>query len=141
MAETISFRPLNQRGQGEVPLHSEVGQRIRELRLKKGMLQEELARKAGLSPSALSNFEQGRRRTSLDWLRKIGKALGVSVSDLIPESRTRKPLAENKEEEKLLAHWRKIGNPDLQDQLLEVMELSASGSGQSGHSGKNRARN
>lgn len=106
-------------------MHAEVGQKIRELRLKKGMLQEELARKAGLSPSALSNFEQGRRRTSLDWLRKIGKALGVSVSDLIPESRTRKPLAESKEEEKLLGHWRKIGSPDLQDQLLEVIELAA----------------
>ena len=108
-------------------MHTEVGQRIRELRLKRGMLQEELARKAGLSPSALSNFEQGRRRTSLDWLRKISKALGVSVSDLIPESRTRKPLAENKEEERLLGHWRKIGNADLQDQLLELIELSAGG--------------
>jgi transcriptional regulator with XRE-family HTH domain len=113
-------------------LHAEVGQKIRELRLKKGMLQEELARKAGLSPSALSNFEQGRRRTSLDWLRKISKALGVSVSDLIPESRTRKPLAENKEEEKLLGHWRRIGNPDLQDQLLEVIELSAAGARRKG---------
>ena len=108
-------------------MHAEVGQRIRELRQKQGMLQEELARKAGLSPSALSNFEQGRRRTSLDWLKKISNSLGVSVSDLIPESRTRKPLAENKEEEKLLSHWRKVGNPDLQDQLLEVIELSASG--------------
>jgi transcriptional regulator with XRE-family HTH domain len=128
MVETLSFRPTGKtRPQGEIPLHAEVGQKIRELRLKKGMLQEELARKAGLSPSALSNFEQGRRRTSLDWLRKIGKALGVTVSDLIPESRTRKPLAENKEEEKLLGHWRKIGNIDLQDQLLEVVELSASG--------------
>ena len=108
-------------------MHAEVGQRIRELRQKKGMLQEELARKAGLSPSALSNFEQGRRRTSLDWLKKIGKALDVSVSELIPDSRTRKPLAESKEEEKLLSHWRKIGNPELQDQLLEVIELSATG--------------
>ena len=113
----------------ENPMHAEVGHRIRELRQKKGMLQEELARKAGLSPSALSNFEQGRRRTSLDWLKKLSKALGVSVSDLIPESRTRKPLAENHEEEKLLASWRKIGNPDLQDQLLEVIELAATRTG------------
>ncbi len=107
-------------------MHAEVGQRIRELRQKRGMLQEELARKAGLSPSALSNFEQGRRRTSLDWLKKISKSLDVKVSDLIPDSHTRKPLAENKEEQKLLGHWRKIGNQDLQDQLLEVIELSAS---------------
>ena len=106
-------------------MHVEVGQRIRRLRLKKGMLQEELARKAGLSPSALSNFEQGRRRTSLEWLRRISKTLGVSMSDLIPDARIRKPLAQTEEEEKLLSLWRRIGNVDLQDQLLEVIELTA----------------
>lgn len=107
-------------------MHADVGQRIRKLRLKKGMLQEELARKAGLSPSALSNFEQGRRRTSLDWLRKISKTLGVPMSDLIPESRIRKPLAESQEEEKLLAVWRKLGSQEIQDQLLDVIDLTAS---------------
>ena len=118
-------------------MHTEVGQRIRTLRQKKGMLQEELARKAGLSPSALSNFEQGRRRTSLDWLRKISKALGVPMSDLIPESRVRKPLAETKEEEALLAVWRKIGTPELQDQLLELIESAAN---RANHRGAKRGR-
>ena len=107
-------------------MHADVGQRIRKLRLKKGMLQEELARKAGLSPSALSNFEQGRRRTSLDWLRKISKTLGVPMSDLIPESRVRKPLAESEEEERLLAVWRKLGSQEIQDQLLDVIDMTAS---------------
>ena len=106
-------------------MHAEVGRRIRQLRQKKGLLQEVAARKAGLSASALSNFEQGRRRISLEWLRKLGKVLGVPVSDLIPDSRVRKPLAENDEEENLLASWRKIGNADLQDQLLELIELTA----------------
>jgi transcriptional regulator with XRE-family HTH domain len=118
-------------------MHAQVGQRIRTLRQKKGMLQEELARKAGLSPSALSNFEQGRRRTSLDWLRKISKALGVSMSDLIPESRVRKPLAETEEEEKLLAVWRKIGAQDIQDQLLDIVESAAS---RTDHRGSKRGR-
>lgn len=107
------------------PMHADVGRRIRELRQSKRLLQEELARKAGLSASALSNFEQGRRRISLEWLRKISKILGVTVSDLIPDSRVRKPLAENDEEENLLANWRKIGNVDLQDQLLELIEVTA----------------
>ena len=106
-------------------MHVEVGRRIRELRQEKGLLQEELARKAGLSASALSNFEQGRRRISLEWLRKISKVLGVTVSDLIPDSRIRKPLAENDEEEGLLSSFRKIGNSDVQDQLLELIELTA----------------
>jgi transcriptional regulator with XRE-family HTH domain len=103
-------------------MHEEVGKRIREQRQKKGMLQEELARRAGLSPSALSNFEQGRRRVSLEWLRKISRVLGVTVSDLIPESRVRKPLAQTDEEERLITRWRKIGSPDVQDQLLELVE-------------------
>ncbi len=111
--------------QQQVEMHVEVGRRIRELRQEKGLLQEELARKAGLSASALSNFEQGRRRISLEWLRKISKVLGVTVSDLIPDSRVRKPLAENDEEEGLLSSWRNIGNADLQDQLLELIELTA----------------
>ncbi len=106
-------------------MHLEVGRRIRELRQEKGLLQEELARTAGLSASALSNFEQGRRRISLEWLRKISKVLGVTVSDLIPDSRIRKPLAENDEEEGLLSNWRGIGNTDVQDQLLELIELTA----------------
>jgi transcriptional regulator with XRE-family HTH domain len=106
-------------------MHAEVGRRIRELRLNKHLLQEELARRAGLSASALSNFEQGRRRISLEWLRKISRVLGVTVSDLIPDSRVRKPLAENDEEESLLASWRKISNADLQDQLLELIEVTA----------------
>lgn len=118
-------------------MHAEVGHRIRKQRQKKGMLQEELARKAGLSPSALSNFEQGRRRTSLGWLRKISKALGVSMAELIPESRVRKPLARTVEEEKLLAVWRKVGNPELQDQLLEILELTA---GQFNQKSTKRAR-
>jgi transcriptional regulator with XRE-family HTH domain len=118
-------------------MHADVGQRIRTLRQKKGMLQEELARKAGLSPSALSNFEQGRRRTSLDWLRKISKSLGVPMSDLIPDSRVRKPLAETDQEEKLLAIWRKIGSPDIQDQLLDIIELTAN---RTNHRGSKRGR-
>lgn len=106
-------------------MHAEVGKRIREFRHKKGMLQEELARRAGLSPSALSNFEQGRRRTSFVWLKRISKALGVRVSDLIPESRARRRLAETKEEEKLLQNWRKIGSDDLREQLLDVIESTS----------------
>ena len=106
-------------------MHTDVGQRIRELRQKQGLLQDELARKSGLSSSALSNFEQGRRRTSLDCLKKISRALGISISDLIPDSRLRRPLAETKEEERLLIHWRKIGNSEIQDKLLEVIELFA----------------
>ena len=107
-------------------MHKQIGQRIREFRKKRGMLQVELANKVGLSTSAISNFERGRRRASLNLLTEIGGALDVKVSELIPDSLSRKALAENKEEQMLLKQWRKIANTDLQDRLLEVIELSVS---------------
>lgn len=107
-------------------LHVEIGRRIRELRKKKGLLQEELARKSGLSASALSNFEQGRRRASLAWLGRIARSLGVPVPDLIPQSRARPPLAESPEEEALLTAWRSLsGDPLLQDETLDFIERLA----------------
>jgi transcriptional regulator with XRE-family HTH domain len=96
------------------------------------MLQEVLARKTGISPSALSNFEQGRRRVSLARLHRISRALGVTAADLIPESRGHKPLAQTPEEETLLAAFRKlVRHPELQDQLLTLIELVASGTSRS----------
>jgi hypothetical protein len=59
------------------------------------------------------------------------------MAELIPDSRVRKPLAESAEEEKLLGIWRKVGNPDIQDQLLEVVELTAS---RLNHKGSKKAR-
>jgi len=110
------------------PFQVEVGRLIRHARKRRSILQEDLARKVGLSPSALSNFERGRRRISLGWLRRIGKALGVPVADLIPESRTRRPIATSTDEEALLLAWRRLAvDPALQESVLEFFERLAVG--------------
>ena len=44
-----------------------VGERIRALRKRKRIRQKQLAKIVGISPGALTNFEKGRRRISLDW--------------------------------------------------------------------------
>jgi hypothetical protein len=61
------------------------------------------------------------------------------MSDLIPESRIRKPLAESPEEEKLLSTWRKLGNPEIQDQLLDVIEMTANNVNHRPKKGRSRA--
>ncbi|HVM13595.1 MAG TPA: XRE family transcriptional regulator [Egibacteraceae bacterium] len=54
-----------------------LGDHLRELRAWRGVGQAELARKVGISPSALSQAERGVRAVSAETLMRIWEALGV----------------------------------------------------------------
>jgi transcriptional regulator with XRE-family HTH domain len=81
-----------------------IGQRIRKYRLEKGMSASKLAERAGISKSYLSELETGsgnHKRPSAETLYRIGKALGIAMSDLLgvpfitsPASETPPGLAE-----------------------------------------------
>lgn len=61
-----------------------VGERIAHYRRDAGLTASELAEKAGISKSYLSELESGDdRRPSAETLYAIGKALGVAMSDLL----------------------------------------------------------
>ncbi|MBC7980361.1 MAG: helix-turn-helix domain-containing protein [Armatimonadetes bacterium] len=59
-----------------------MGERIRELRLQKGISLRELARRADVSRSFLSDIEVGRSYPSEDALERIARELGVSPANL-----------------------------------------------------------
>ena len=65
----------------------EIGQKIRDARLAKGLTQEELGNLVGLQKSAIAKYENGRvvniKRSTL---QKLAKALDLRGSDLIIES-------------------------------------------------------
>lgn len=61
----------------------EIGKKIKALRLEKGMKQLELAKKAGISNTFLSDIEIGRTNPSLKTLEKIANALGTTCSDFL----------------------------------------------------------
>jgi transcriptional regulator with XRE-family HTH domain len=56
---------------------------LRKTREEKGLSQAELAEKAGLQPSAVSHFEAGRRRPSLENLKRLADALNVTLDSLL----------------------------------------------------------
>lgn len=60
-----------------------VGKNIRERRRELGMTQEELAAKAGIERSYLSNIEAGKKNFSLGVLDSIASALKIMPSDLM----------------------------------------------------------
>jgi transcriptional regulator with XRE-family HTH domain len=59
-----------------------LGKAVRELRRKRGATQEALGRDAELTTATLSLIERGEANPTWDTLRKIAKALGVSVAEL-----------------------------------------------------------
>lgn len=60
-----------------------IGMRIKVLREKRGLSQEELATRAGISRGYLARLETGRHEPTLTTLEKLAKALRVKVARLL----------------------------------------------------------
>jgi transcriptional regulator with XRE-family HTH domain len=63
----------------------QLGGRIKEARVNKGLNLRELAEIVGCSVGALSKIENGKMNPSLSMLHKIGAALGVNIAALFSE--------------------------------------------------------
>lgn len=57
--------------------------RLKKLRQSRGLTQERLAKKAHMSRAYLARLEMGRHDPPLSRLRKLAKALGVAVAELV----------------------------------------------------------
>ena len=65
------------------PDYQKIGQRIRMLRMKSGLTQEQLAEASDLSVPYLSHIERGSKRASLETLVRVAGALDVTVDRLL----------------------------------------------------------
>lgn len=63
-------------------MDNELGERIRNIRLKMNMKQSDLAEKSGINRISIGNYERGDRIPNIDILKKIATALEVPVSTL-----------------------------------------------------------
>ncbi len=64
-----------------------IGEKIRDLRLKIGLTQEELAERSDLSKGFISQVEHGNTSPSVDTLEDIVHALGSNFSDFFREKK------------------------------------------------------
>ncbi|RIW29842.1 XRE family transcriptional regulator [Bacillus salacetis] len=60
------------------------GRRIRAFRKLKGLTQEGLAKKLGISVSVLGEIERGSRLPTEDFLKNVAEILGIQREDLEP---------------------------------------------------------
>jgi transcriptional regulator with XRE-family HTH domain len=88
------------------------GQRLIELRKRRGFTQGEFAELLGVTPQALEYYEHRAKNPSLELLLKLADALDVSVGELIGETEER------------LARRRKPGPPSaLEDRIERLRQL------------------
>jgi transcriptional regulator with XRE-family HTH domain len=97
-----------------------LGARLRQLRADRGLIAADVASRAGVSPSFLSQVERGIASPSLKVLQSLASALEVSVGALVDEAgggrdfdtnRRRRPQVVRAPERKVL---RRASGPDYQ---------------------------
>lgn len=62
-------------------IKEKVGQRIKDLRTKQGLSQEEFAFRCELDRTYITSLERGKRNISLTNLEKIAKAFNITLSE------------------------------------------------------------
>jgi transcriptional regulator with XRE-family HTH domain len=70
------------RRRAESPLKKQLGNRLRQWRLEKGFLLEDVAGLTGVSIAMLSRVERGERQLKPETKVRIARRLGVRVADL-----------------------------------------------------------
>ena len=85
-------------------LESQLGQRLRSIRRRRGGTLRTVAERAGISESFLSQIERGRAGASIATLQRIAGALGTSVADLFePDGAGGRPRVLRRESRPTLA--------------------------------------
>jgi transcriptional regulator with XRE-family HTH domain len=88
-----------------------IGERIRELRLsKQNYTQIKLAKDAGLTPAAISQYESNVRKPNADALQKIAAALNVSADYLLGDDSINNE--DNEKDKILLRSFSKLNQED-----------------------------
>lgn len=99
-------------------------ERLRAVREQRGYSQEDLAKRAGMQPSAVSHFETGARKPSFDNLRRLADALEVTTDYLLGRVADSTGLAAP---EQLFRNYEKLKADDRQFVDRMVRELAKKG--------------
>ncbi len=99
-------------------MNTTLGKRIAALRHEKQLKQDELAEKLGVSPQAVSKWENDQTCPDISLLPLLAKILGVSVDELLTGKKGEVPVV------KILPENER---KDIKDMMLRIVVTSANG--------------
>lgn len=115
------------------PVDVTVGNRVREMRIRKGLSQQALGERVGVSFQQIQKYERGTNRMGSSRLVQIADVLDVPVSSFF-DGLGRSETAEVGEEgplnvkaSKVARDWQRIGDERLQTKVAEMMRALARG--------------
>lgn len=106
-----------------------IGNRLKELRNDKDILQKELAEKLGLTQQTISLYESNKREPDYETLHKIANFFDVSTDYILGLTNERSSADKIKkaisDDPELVAFWDKLSKrPDLQLLFKQTKDLS-----------------
>lgn len=107
-------------------LDHKIGQRIRELRITRGMKQQELARKIGFTYQQLQKYEAGTNQLSTNRLYQIAAALQVTIYDLLQESGESFPVPGLKSSPRFFGDYNRL-NPQQRQTIRSLVASMVTG--------------
>lgn len=97
----------------------EIGARLRELRKRKGLTQEQLAEMMGVTPQQVHQYENGSSRLNTDKLQAAALAVSVPVASFFMGGDVESTLSE--EEQMLINGYRAIKSPEVRSFVLRSL--------------------
>ena len=103
-------------------MYSELGDKVKLLRNRRGLKQDDLAEVLELSRSQISNLESGRRNLSLKQLEKLCEYFQVDMSYFVM-SETTDSCLDLIEKAKLLFASKELTNIQKEDLVVSIMKV------------------
>lgn len=107
-----------------------IGKKIKELRFRNGLTQDELGQKLGITKSAVSNLEKDGSRPSPSTIKKLSEIFGVTLEDLSNPVIDKSPNEDRFEELNSTVDFLKDHIQALMEEkkkLTELLELALKG--------------
>ena len=104
-------------------IYRQIGEKIRKLRLTKGLSQKDLAKYVGVTYQQIQNYEKGKSKIPVDRLIKIAEALEVSLDFFLKEFDNNHDKVSESELALLRTYYKSINSERVRKQILSLLKV------------------
>lgn len=129
---TIDYGDQDKKKGRAQDIDKHIGERLKQIRKQKGMTQEDLAEKLGISFQQIQKYENGKNRISFSNMVELSRYLNVSLDSFLDSPSLASGLSDSnqatvpqKETDELLKVYYSLDDPKLRKNLLQLVKSMA----------------